>query len=125
MFDRDRAIAQLVQVLTTLGWTPPDRNVLDLIDDGAILTVQRAATICGVTSQAMLDWIADAARMRCPFARKGHTWMIDTEKLLAYVEKHRGGKPARVKAEEQLAYWLPRWSQAAELSDDVKGRKAG
>jgi hypothetical protein len=58
-------------------------------------------------------------------ARKGHTWLIDAAKLYAFIEAHRGGKPARVEAERLLVEWLPRWSQAAELSEDVKGRKAG
>jgi hypothetical protein len=125
MFDRDRTIAQLLAVLAGLGWTPPTLDVLDLLDRGALLSVPQAAIICGVTSQTILDWIEDAARMRRPFAKKRSTWMVDTEKLFAYVEKHRGGRQAREHAEKRLTERWPQWSQSNELSAAVKERVAG
>jgi hypothetical protein len=112
----ERMIAQLLAMATDLGWRPqPSGEVIDLINSGALLTFQQAATICDLTSQRILDWIEHAALLGQPIAEKRSTWLIGTDRLLTYIEKYRGGLPARVKAENRLKeYWL-RWSQTPEL----------
>jgi len=42
-------------------------------------------------------------------------WIVDTARLLAYIEKHRGGLPARVKTENRLKEFWPKWSEPQEL----------
>jgi len=76
------------------------------------LTVSQAATICGVTDQAIYNWIEDSARMRRPIAEKrANVWIIDTLRLFAYLEKHRGGPSAKALAEARLKEYWPIWSQ--------------
>ncbi|WP_024506582.1 helix-turn-helix domain-containing protein [Bradyrhizobium sp. ARR65] len=99
-------------------------DVLDLINGGALLTVQQASVICGITNQRILDWIEDAAAKGCPFAKKGATWLIGTDRLFAYIEKHRGGQPACVKARNLLKAHWPQWSKTAELNTEIKARAA-
>jgi hypothetical protein len=100
-------------------------DALDDLRDGAFLTVRQAAIICEVTDQTIYDWIADAARLGRPIAEKRATWVIGTDRLLAYVEKWRGGQAARETAEAQLKEHWPKWSQAQELCTGVKKRAAG
>jgi|SRR6516162_9508362 hypothetical protein len=100
-------------------------DALDDLRDGAFLTVGQAAIICGVSDQTIYDWIADAARLGRPIAEKRATWVIGTDRLLAYVEKWRGGPAAREAAEARLKQHWPQWSQAPELRADTKKRAAG
>lgn len=89
---------------------------IDDLREGLFLTVEQAATVCTVADQAIYNWIDVAARMRRPIAEKrARVWIIDTARLLAYVEKHRGGLPARVKAENRLKEFWPIWSRPQEL----------
>jgi len=60
-----------------------------------------------------------------PIAEKRATWAIGTDRLLAYVEKWRGGPSARAAAEPRLKEHWPQWSQAPELRADTKKRAAG
>jgi hypothetical protein len=125
MLDRERLIELHLQILAELGWRPhPVGDVIDLINDGALLTVPQAAIICGLTSQRILDWIEHAALVGQPFAEKRSTWLIGKDRLFAYIEAHRGGKPARVKAENLFKQYWPRWSQPSELHKDAKERVA-
>jgi hypothetical protein len=99
---------------------------IDDLREGLFLTVRQAATVCAVTDQAIRNWIEDAARMRRPIAEKRATvWVIDTARLFAYVEKHRGGPSAKSRAETRLKENWPIWSQPQELRVDVKERAAG
>ena len=119
MLGRDRLIELHLQILAELGWKPHSAgDVIDLINGGALLTVEQAAIVCGLTSQRILDWIEHAARLGQPFAEKKSTWLVGTERLFAYVEKHRGGLPARVKAEN---LFKERWP---ELRKDTQQRVA-
>ncbi|TYO67078.1 hypothetical protein FXV83_07685 [Bradyrhizobium hipponense] len=89
---------------------------IDDLREGFFLTVGQAATICAVADQAIYNWIDLAAQMRRPIAEKrARVWIIDTARLLAFVEKHRGGLPARVKAENRLKEHWPKWSEPPEL----------
>jgi hypothetical protein len=94
----------------------------DALDD--LLTTMQAATICGVTDQAIRYWIEHAASIGQPIAVKRVTWVVSKSRLLAYVEEHCGGKHARVKAENLFKEHWPRWSQAPELRTDAKERAA-
>jgi hypothetical protein len=88
-------------------------DAIDDLREGFFLTVRQAAAVCAVTDQAIYNWIDDAARMRRPIAEKrANVWVIDTARLLAYVQKHRGGTSARGKAETRLKEYWPIWSQA-------------
>jgi hypothetical protein len=99
---------------------------IDDLREGLFLTVRQAATVCAVTDQAIYNWIEDANRMRRPIAEKRATvWVIDTARLLAYVEKHRGGLSAKSRAETRLKENWPIWSQPQGLRVDVNERAAG
>lgn len=89
---------------------------IDDLREGLFLTVEQAPTVCTVADQAIYNWIDLAAQMRRPIAEKrARVWIIDTARLLAFVEKHRGGMPARVKAENRLKEFWPIWSRPQEL----------
>ena len=118
--------ALLEQAAAALRQRERAGDALDDLREGGLLTVQQAATICGTSGQTIRDWIDDSAR-RGPrvIGEKRATWIISTPRLLAYIEKHRGGRPARVKAENLLKEYWPKWSRAQELGTDAKERAAG
>jgi hypothetical protein len=110
-------VARLADRLRRLGKAG---DAMDDLREGLFLTVAQAATVCDVTDQAVYYWIEHAARMRRPIAEKrASVWIIDTARLFAYVEKHRGGFSARVKAENRLREFWPIWSEPQELCPDV------
>jgi hypothetical protein len=93
---------------------------IDDLREGLFLTVREAATVCAVTDQAIYNWIEDAGRMHRPIAEKrASVWVLDTARLLAYVEKHRGGPPAKATAETRLKEYWPFWSQPKQLPVNV------
>ena len=95
-------------------------DAIDDLREGLFLTVVQAANVCDVTDQAVYNWIEHATRMRRPIAEKrANVWIIDTARLFAYVEKHRGGASARVKAENRLREFWPNWAEPQELRPDV------
>jgi hypothetical protein len=100
-------------------------DALDDLRNGGILTVQQGAIICDVSDQAIRDWIEHAALIGQPIAEKRTTWIICTSRLLAYVEEHCGGMPARVKAKNRLDEFWPKWSHVPELRTETKQRAAG
>jgi hypothetical protein len=102
MLDRNRIIDLLLQMLMALGWRPPSGDMIDEIVRGGVLTVPQAAIICETTDQTIYRWIEDAASKGRPLGKKRATWLLGTARLLDYVEKHQGGFPARVKAENLL-----------------------
>jgi hypothetical protein len=105
--------ARLAERLRGLGGAG---DAVDDLREGLFLTVVQAATVCGVSDQAIYNWIDHAARMRRPIAEKrANVWIIDTARLFAYVEKHRGGLPARLKAESRLREFWSIWSEPQEL----------
>jgi hypothetical protein len=90
--------------------------------EGLFLTVAQAAAVCGVSDQAVYYWLEHAARMGRPIAEKrAAVWIIVTAQLLAYIQKHRGGLSARVKAEYRLREFWPRWADPQELRRDEIG----
>ena len=87
------------------------------------LTVVEAVEVCGVTDQTIYNWIDDAKRMGIPFAEKrANVWLIVTADLLAFIQKQRGGLPARVKAENRLRECSAKWSEPQELRSGEAGR---
>jgi hypothetical protein len=100
-------------------------DALDDLRNGGILTARQAAIICSVSDQTIRDWVEHAALIGRPIAEKRTTWIICTSRLLAYVEEHCGGKPARVRAENRFKEYWPKWSQAPELRTEPKERAAG
>lgn len=106
--------ARLADRLRRLGRTG---DAIDDLREGFFLTVAQAAIVCDVSDQAVYYWIDHAARMARPIAEKrANVWIVDTARLFAYVERHRGGLPARVKAENRLRELWPKWSVSQELS---------
>ncbi len=96
-------------------------DAIDNLREGLFMTVVQAAKVCDVTDQAIYYWIEHAARMRRPIAEKrASVWIVDTARLFAYVEKHRGGLPARVKAESRLREYWSTWSEPQELCPGMK-----
>ncbi|RXG86148.1 DNA-binding protein [Bradyrhizobium zhanjiangense] len=101
-------------------------GAMDNLRDRLFLTVAEAAAVCDVTDQAIYNWIEHAARVRRPMAEKrANVWIIVTAQLLAYIEKHRGGLPARVEAENRLRKFWPKWSGPEELYPDEMKRAPG
>ncbi|MGX9431188.1 MULTISPECIES: hypothetical protein [Bradyrhizobium] len=101
-------------------------GAMDDLREGLFLTVAQAATVCDVTDQAIYYWIDHAARMRHPIAEKrANVWIIDTARLFAYLARHRGGLPARVKAENRLREYWSIWSGPQELCPDAKELAGG
>ena len=100
-------------------------DALDDLRNGAFLTVREAAIICEVTDQCIYDWIADAERRRRPIGEKKATWVIGRDRLFDYVQKWRGGLPAREAAEARLQEHWPKWSQTPELRSYVKKQAEG
>jgi hypothetical protein len=115
MFDRNRMIDLHLQMLAELGWKPLSGDVVDEIANGGLLTVAQAARICDVTDQTIYRWIDDATRRGEPLGLKRATWLIGTARLLDYIEKHQGGPYERVKAENRLKEYWPKWSKPQEL----------
>jgi hypothetical protein len=115
---RATRLAERVRRLGRVG------DALHDLRNGEFLTTSQAATICEVTDQAIRDWIEHAASIGEPIAEKRTTWIIIKSRLLAYVEEHCGGKPERVKAENLLKEYWPKWSQSPELPKEVKERVA-
>lgn len=129
MTDEQIALAAELDRLSTDAARLADRfrrlskagDAMDNLREGLFLTATQAAAVCGVSDQAIYIWIDLAARKRRPFAEKrANVWIIDTARLLAYIEKHRGGLPARVKAENRLKEFWPIWSRPQELRPDTK-----
>jgi hypothetical protein len=120
MPDRNRIIAQLLQVLTDLGWKPPSGDVIDEIANGGLLITPQAAIICEVSDQSVYRWIEDAISKGQPLGVKQATWLLGTVRLLDYVEKYQGGLPARVKAENLLKKYWPTWSKPQGLCPGIK-----
>lgn len=129
MIDEQIALAAELDRLSTDAARLADRfrrlskagDAMDNLREGLFLTVAQAATVCEVSDQAIYIWIDLAARKSRPFAEKrANVWIIDTARLLAYIEKHRGGLPARVKAENRLKEFWPKWSEPQELRPDMK-----
>ncbi|MCA6097636.1 hypothetical protein [Bradyrhizobium australafricanum] len=119
MFDRNRIIEMHLQILAELGWQLPTGDVIDEIANGGVLLVRQAAYICDVSDETIYRWNKDATDKGQPLGCKGATWLIGTARLLNYLERHQGGRPERVKAENRLKQHWPIWSQARELSRAV------
>ncbi len=97
-----RITANLEQALADVKRLENAGDVIDAIRDGGVLTVQQAAIVCGRDDQTIYRWIEDAVEKGRPLGLKRATWMVGTERLFDYVERHQGGLPARVKAENRL-----------------------
>jgi hypothetical protein len=119
--DLDRLSADAAQLADRLRRLGRTADAMDDLREGLFLTVAQAATVCGVSDQAVYTWIDHAARMLRPIAEKrANVWIVDTARLFAYVEKHRGGFPARVKAQNRLSEYWPIWSEPRELCPGMK-----
>ena len=117
----DRLSADAARLADRLRRLGRAGDAIDDLREGFFLTVAQAATVCDVTDQAIYNWIDHAARMRRPIAEKrANVWIIDTARLFAYVERHRGGSPARVTAENLLKKHWPIWSEPQELCRGMK-----
>src|SRR5262249_41872187 len=92
-------------------------DALDDLRNGGVPTPPPAPPLCGVSDQAIRDWIEHAASIGQPIAEKLTTWIISTRRLLAYIEAHCGGRPARVKAENLWKECWPRWSHLANRDE--------
>jgi hypothetical protein len=76
------------------------------------LSVRQAAEICGVSDQGIRNWIMHANRMHRSIAEmKAGVWLVDTAKLLSYVERHRGGPASKQAAQRRLDQCLLKWSE--------------
>jgi hypothetical protein len=121
----ERITANLEQALADVKRLERAGDVIDAIRDGGVLTVRQAAIICDRDDQTIYRWIEDAAQKGRPLGLKQATWMVGTERLLDYVEKHQGGLPARVKAENRLGDFWAKWSQPQGLRAAAKDRATG
>ncbi|WP_407174429.1 hypothetical protein [Bradyrhizobium sp. STM 3562] len=122
--EHTRLAAHAARLAARVRQLAPVGDALHDLRTGEFLTTSRAALICEVTDQCIRDWIAHAASIGQPIAEKGATWIVSKSRLLAYVEEHCGGKPARVKAENLFKEYWPKWSQAPEVRAATKERVA-
>ena len=119
--DLDRLSADAARLADRLRRFDRTGDAMDDLREGLFLTVAQAATVCGVSDQAVYTWIDHATRMQRPIAEKrANVWIVDTARLFAYVEKHRGGFSARVKAQNRLRDHWPIWSEPQELCPGMK-----
>jgi len=123
---QDRLIDLHLQALALLGWSPPTASgdLLTALRGGGFLTTSQAAQICGVSDQAIRDWIDDAASKGRPIAERAATLIVIRDLLFDYVE-HCSDRHERVKAERRFDELWPRWSQPPELRTEPKERVAG
>lgn len=112
----DRLSADAARLADRLRRLGRGADAIDDLREGLFLTVAQAATVCDVSDQAVYYWIDHAARMGRPIAEKrANVWIVDTARLFAYVETHRGGLPTRVKVQNRLREYWPIWSEPKEL----------
>jgi hypothetical protein len=132
MTDEQKALAAELDQMSAAAARLADRvrrlgragDVMEDLPERLFLTVAEAAAVCDVSDQAVYTWIDHATQIRRPIAEKrANVWIIHTARLLAYIEKHRGGAPARVKGENRLRAFWPKWSEPHELRRDQACQK--
>ncbi len=110
MLDRERMIAQLLQMAIDLGWTPPG-DVIDQIIDGGLLITTQAADACEVAKSTIHRWVKDAASKGSPLGVETPAgYLIGLDRLLNYVEAEQG-LHERVKVEARARKYADVWSQ--------------
>ncbi len=106
MFDRDRIIDQLLQMLFELGWTPPTGDVIDMILRGELLTLEASADVCECSDEKIRKACEAATATKHALGIKwAGRWLVGKARLLNMVEQGkldgRRGKHARLIAEDR------------------------
>jgi hypothetical protein len=106
MIDQNRIIAQLLQMLAELGWTPPTDDIVDLILNGELLSLEQAADVCLCSDEKIRKACVAAAATICPLGINfAGRWFVGKSRLLDDLEQgkidRRRGREARLRAEER------------------------
>lgn len=105
--NRELAISQLLAALTALGWVPPQiGDVIDLILNGELLTLDQAAFVAECSDEKVRKACELAAKTNSPLGVKWATrWLVGRERLLDDLERgrldERRGRDVRRRAEER------------------------
>jgi hypothetical protein len=108
MFDRDRMIYQLLQMLADLGWkAPPD--VIDQMLGGALMTTAQAADACQVAQTTVQRWCNEDAENGRPLGiLLPSGFLIGKARLLARVEAKKDRHERLIvkdRAEQYVEFW--------------------
>jgi hypothetical protein len=110
MLDRERMIAQLLQMAVELGWTPPG-DVIDEIIAGGLLITTQAMDVCEVSKTTIHRWLEDAAAKGQPLGVLTPAgYLIGLARLLDYIEATQD-LHARNKAEARAQKYASVWSE--------------
>ncbi|MET4016302.1 hypothetical protein BSZ19_04045 [Bradyrhizobium japonicum] len=125
MIDRERLIAQLLQMLADLGWTPPATgDALDQLLRGGLLTGAQAEDVTGRDRDTIVRWheaaIAEGRPLLGVLTPAG--WLWDKVRLLDHIEL-KSGRYARNVSQTRAEKYAEMWSQPPQLV--LKKRKSG
>ncbi|HZV05854.1 MAG TPA: hypothetical protein VE999_12295 [Gemmataceae bacterium] len=92
MFDRDQAIASLLQALWALGYVLPTMSdAIEQAHRGAALDSDDAAFVAGRRASTVARWAQAAEDEGASIAVKcGSSWLFVTTRLLDYIERKFG-----------------------------------
>ena len=120
MIDQNRMIAQLLQMLAELGWTPPTGDVIDQILAGGVLTTTQAADACEASDTTIHRWLEEAAEKREPLGVLSPAgYIIGKDRLFKYIEREQG-RHARLVTESRARKYADVWSQPRQLLKRLK-----
>jgi hypothetical protein len=114
MIDQNRIIGQLLQMLAELGWTPPTDDIVDLIHNGELLSLEQAADVCLCSDEKIRKACVAAAATKRPLGINfAGRWFVGRTRLLDDLEQgkidRRRGREARLRAEDRAKKY-ERWA---------------
>jgi hypothetical protein len=116
MFDRDRMIAQLLQMLIDLGWKLPTGDAIDHLIDGGLLTSAQAEDVSARDRDTIVRWHEEAvAEGRPPLGVLTPAgWLWGKARLLDYIEL-KSGRYSRNVAQTRAKKYTDLWSRPPQL----------
>jgi hypothetical protein len=109
MLDRERMIAQLLQMAIDLGWTPPG-DVIDQIIAGGLLVTTQATDACEVAKTTIHRWMEEAAAKGRPLGVLSPAgYLIGRDRLLDFIEVEQD-RHERIKVEARVKKYAGVWS---------------
>jgi hypothetical protein len=106
VIDRDRIADRLLQICAELGWKPPTDDVVDLILNGELLSLEHAADVAECSDEKIRKACVAAAATKRPLGINfAGRWFVGRERLLDDIEQgkidRRRGRDARLWAEQR------------------------
>jgi transposase len=79
----------------------PSRDWVAAFYDGDTISTDIAASIAGNSTSTIRRWCAEAAETGQPIGVlfAGSNWLVSLRRLLNWIERHEGGRPARLSAQ--------------------------